>query len=172
MRPLGPPHSGQFVDAPPGAASEADLVEAALSRDHVTLTYGERCFELTRTVEAGGKCFLRFTEVGRLAATGSGPAVLVFASGGYRAEQRIAPCQDAWDKAVLREIAPDAPGALGGALRRAAVPPSTSTGAPSSVGRAAAAGARSRRPVPAREAPEAGWRHRRGCTCTLCRAAA
>jgi hypothetical protein len=29
-----------------------------------------------------------------------------------------------------------------------------------------------RRPVPAREAPETGWRHRRGCPCTLCRAAA
>lgn len=26
-----------------------------------------------------------------------------------------------------------------------------------------------RRLVPAREAPEAGWRHRRGCPCTLCR---
>jgi hypothetical protein len=29
-----------------------------------------------------------------------------------------------------------------------------------------------RRQVPAREAPGAGWRHRRGCPCTLCRAAA
>ncbi len=29
-----------------------------------------------------------------------------------------------------------------------------------------------RRLVPAREAPEAGWRHRRGCPCALCRAAA
>ncbi len=25
--------------------------------------------------------------------------------------------------------------------------------------------------IPARRAPEAGWRHRRGCACTLCRAA-
>ena len=82
----------------------------------MTLTYGARCFELTRTVEAGGKCFLRLTEVGRLAATGSGPAVLVFASGGYQAEQRVAPCKDALDGAVLRHLDARALSALGRAL--------------------------------------------------------
>ena len=116
MRPLDPLHSWHLVDAPPGAASDADLVEAALSRDHVTLTYGEHCFELTRTVEAGGKCFLRLSEVGRLSLTGSGRPVLVFASGGYQAEQRIAPCKDALDGAVLRHLDAQARSALGRTL--------------------------------------------------------
>ena len=116
MRPLDPLHSWQLVDAPPGAAIDPDLVEAALARDHATLTYGERCFELTRTLEAGGRCFLRLAEVGRLSRTGSGRAVLVFASGGYRAEQRIAPCQDALDGAVLRHLDAQARSALGRTL--------------------------------------------------------
>ena len=114
---MDPLRSWHVVDAPPGAeVVGVDALDEALSRDHVTLTYGERCFELTRTVEAGGKCFLRLSEVGRLGLTGGGRAVLVFASGGYRAEQRVAPCQDAWDRAVLRDIDPRALSALGRTL--------------------------------------------------------
>ena len=116
MSPHQPLHAWHLVEAVPGVAPRDDIVDAALARDHVTLTYGERCFELMRTVEAGGKCFLRLSEVGRLSLTGSGRAVLVFASGGYQAEQRIAPCKDALDGAVLRHLDAQARSALGQAL--------------------------------------------------------
>ena len=117
VRPLDPPHSWHVVDAPSGAeVAGEDALDEALLRDHVTLTYGYRCFELTRTVEAGGTCFLRLSEVGRLSRTGSGRSVLVFASGGYRAEQRIAPCHDALDGAVMRDLDAQARSALGRAL--------------------------------------------------------
>ncbi len=117
MRAHEPRHAWHLVDAPPGAETVGeDLLNEALSRDHVTLTYGERCFELTNVVEAGGTCFLRLAEVGRLSRTGSGRAVLVFARGGYQAEQRIAPCKDALDGAVLRDLDAGARSALGRAL--------------------------------------------------------
>ena len=117
MRARASRHAWHLLDAPPGAETVGeDLLDEALSRDHVTLTYGTRCFELMRTVEAGDKCLLRLTEVGRLTATGSGRAVLVLASGGYQAEQRIAPCQDALDGAVLRHLDAGALSAVGWAL--------------------------------------------------------
>ena len=116
VRQLDPLHSWHLVDAPPGAASDADAVDAALGRGHATLTYGERCFELTNTVEAGGACYLRIASIGRLTATGSGRVVLVFARDGYRAEQRIAPCRDALDREALRDIDAGALQALGRAL--------------------------------------------------------
>ena len=93
-----------------------DAVDAALARGHATLTYGERCFELTYSVEEGGACFLRLEEVGRLTTTGSGRAILVFARDGYRAEQRVVPCRDALDAEVLRDIDSRALQALGLAL--------------------------------------------------------
>ncbi len=99
-----PLHSWHLVDAPPGAAVDAETVEAAFTRGQATLTYGERCFEFTNTVEAGGECSLRLEEVGRVTASGSGKALLVFSQDGYRAEQRIAPCRDALDGALLRDM--------------------------------------------------------------------
>ena len=48
-----------------GAAGD-DAVDAALALGHATLTYGERCFEFTYSVEKSGACFLRLEEVGRL----------------------------------------------------------------------------------------------------------
>ena len=116
VSPHQPLHAWRLVDAGPGVAPRDDIVDAALAREHATLTYGERCFELTRSVEAGRKCFLRLTEVGRLIATGSGRPVLVFARDGYRAEQRIAPCQDALDRAVMRDLDAQALSALGRTL--------------------------------------------------------
>jgi len=104
VRPLCPLHAWQLVDAPPGAASYARAVEAAFRRGQATLTYGERCFELTNTVEAGGECSLRLAEIGRVTVSGSGRALLVFSPGGYRAEERIAPCRDALDGALPRDI--------------------------------------------------------------------
>ena len=104
MRPLSPLHSWHLVDASPGAAGDAATLEAAFTRGQATLTYGERCFEFTNTVEAGGECSLRLEEVGRVTAGGSGKSLLVFSQDGYRAEERIAPCRDALDGALLRDI--------------------------------------------------------------------
>ena len=114
--PLDPLHSWHLVDAPPSAARSDDAVDAALASGHATLTYGERCFEYTYTAEEGGACFLRLEEVGRLSATGSGRAVLVFARDGYRAEQRVVPCRDALDAEVLSDVDPRALQALGRVL--------------------------------------------------------
>ena len=111
-----PQHLWRLVDAPPGAAVSDDIVDEALSRDHVTLAYGERCFELTNTVEAGGACYLRLVEIGRVTDSGSGAPILIFARHGYRAEQRIVPCCDALDRAVLPDIGARALSALGRAL--------------------------------------------------------
>jgi hypothetical protein len=116
VSPHQPLHAWRVVGAPSGVAPSDHIVDAALARDHATLTYGERCFELTHTVGAGSARFLRLTEVGRLSATGSGRSVLVFVDDGYQAEQRIAPCQDAWDSAVLRDLDARALSALGRAL--------------------------------------------------------
>lgn len=104
MSPLRPLHSWQLVDAPPGAAADAETVEAAFNRGQATLTYGERCFEFTNTVEAGGECSLRLEEIGRVTVSGKGKALLVFSPGGYLAEERIAPCRDARDRALLRDV--------------------------------------------------------------------
>ena len=104
VRPLRPLHSWHLVDAPPGVAAHAETVETAFTRGQATLTYGERCFEFTNTVEAGGECSLRLQEVGRVTASGSGKALLVFSPDGYRAEERSAPCRDALDGALLRDI--------------------------------------------------------------------
>ena len=112
----GPLHAWHLVDAAPGAAGHDEAVDAALALGHATLAYGERCFELTYTVEAGGACFLRLDEIGRLTRTGSGRSILVFARDGYHAEQRIAPCRDALDAEVLPDIDPRALQALGLAL--------------------------------------------------------
>ena len=101
MRAQPPLHSWRLVEAPPGAAPPEDVVEAVLSRTHATLVYGESCFEVTTAAEAGGLCVLRLVHVGRLAATGSGPPVLVFAAGDYSAEQHVAPCRDALDGSAL-----------------------------------------------------------------------
>ena len=101
MRPQQPLHSWRLVEAPPGAAPSEDVAEAVLSRSHATLVYGESCFEVTTAAEAGGLCVLRLEYVGRLAATGSGPPVLVFAAGHYSAEQHVAPCRDALDGSAL-----------------------------------------------------------------------
>lgn len=108
-------HSWHLVDAPPGATSH-DALEAALALGHATLTYGERCFEFTYSVEEKGACFLRFEEVGRLTKTGSGRSILVFARDGYHIEQRIVPCRDGFDAEVLPDIDPAALQALGLAL--------------------------------------------------------
>ena len=101
MRPQQPLHSWRLVEAPPGAATREDVVEAVLSRTHATLVYGESCFEVTTSVEAGGLCALHLERVGRLAATGSGPPVLVFAGDDYSDEQAVAPCRDALDGSAL-----------------------------------------------------------------------
>ena len=107
-----PLHSWRLVDAAPGVASHDEAVDVALARGHATLTYGERCFELTYTAEVGGKCLLRLEEIGRLTRTGSGRSILVFARDGYSAEQRIAPCRNALDAEVLRDLDPRALQAL------------------------------------------------------------
>jgi len=109
-------HSWHLVGAPAAAASHDDAVEAALALGHTTLTYGERCFEFTYSVEERRACFLRLKQVGRLSATGSGRAVLVFARDGYRVEQRVVPCRDGLDAEVLPDIDPKAPQTLGWAL--------------------------------------------------------
>jgi hypothetical protein len=115
VKTLDPLHSWRVVDAPRGVAGH-DAVDAALARGQATLSYGERCFEFTYAIEEGRACFLRLEEVGRLTATGSGRAILVFARDGYRAEQRVVPCRDALDAEVLRDIDPRALLALGLAM--------------------------------------------------------
>ena len=112
----GPLHSWRPVDALPGAASDADAVDALLARGHATLAYGEGCFEFTTSLEVGGACFLRLVEVGRAGATGSGRTPLVSAHDGYRIEQRVAPCRTALDAEVLYDLDPKALQALGRAL--------------------------------------------------------
>ena len=111
-----PLHSWHLVDTAPGAAGRVDAVEAALASGNATLTYGERCFEFSYTVEEGGACFQRLEEVGRVTASGGGRAVLVFARDGYRAEQRIVPCRDALDAEALPDLDPEAMQALGRTL--------------------------------------------------------
>ncbi len=55
-------------------------------------------------------------EVGRVSATGSGQTILALARDGYRVEQRVAPCRDALDAEVLRDLDHRALQALGWAL--------------------------------------------------------
>ncbi len=117
MRAHEPRHAWHLVDAPPGAETVGeDLLDEALSRDHVTLTYGERCFELTHIVEAGGTCFLRLARSAASAARGAAGRCSSSPRGGYQAEQRIAPCKDALDGAVLRDLDAGARSALGRTL--------------------------------------------------------
>ena len=73
-----------------------------LARNHATLAYGERCFELTNTVEPNGDSLLRLAEVGRLAATG--PMTLGLVRDGYRDEQRTAPCRGSMDEAARSAV--------------------------------------------------------------------
>ena len=109
-------HSWRLVDAPRGLVNHDDAIDTALARGRATLTYGERCFEFTYSVGERSACFLRLEEVGRLSATGSGRAVLVFARDGYHVEQRVVPCRDGLDADVLPDIGPKALQALGRAL--------------------------------------------------------
>ena len=109
-------HSWHLVDAPPGAAKGDGAVEAALADGHATLAYGERCFELTYSIEVRGACFLRLEEVGRLSMTVSGRSILIFTRDGYRLEQRVVPCRDGFDAEVLPCVDPAALQALGLAL--------------------------------------------------------
>jgi hypothetical protein len=93
-----------MIDASPDAASDDCACDEALARKHATLTYGERCFELTNTVEPNGDCLLRLAEVGRLSAAGSGRAILALVRDGYRAEKLIAACRGSMDEVDLREV--------------------------------------------------------------------
>ena len=114
QRPL---HDWRLVDAPSGAETAGgDILNEALLRDHATLSYGERCFEFIYVAKEGDVCFLRLVEVGRLTKTGSGRSILVFARNGYHVEQRVAPCRDALDAEVLRDLDPEALRALGSAM--------------------------------------------------------
>ena len=99
-----PLHSWRLIDASSDAASDDCAGDEALARNHATLAYGERCFELTNAVEPNGDRHLRLAEVGRLSADGSGRAILALVRDGYRAEERIAPCRGSLDEATLREV--------------------------------------------------------------------
>ena len=103
MRSAHPLHSWHLIDASPDAASDDCAGDEALARNHATLAYGERCFELTNTVEPNGDCLLRLAEVGRLSAAGGGRAILALVRDGYRAEERIAPCRGPMDEAADAE---------------------------------------------------------------------
>jgi hypothetical protein len=111
-----PLHSWHLIDASPDAASHHCAGDEALARTHATLAYGERCFELTNTVEPNGDCLLSLSEVGRLSAAGSGRAILALAPDGYRAEERIATCRRSMDEVALSEVDDDALCALGRTL--------------------------------------------------------
>lgn len=101
MRSAQPFHSWHLHDAPPDA-TDSGVGDEVLARNHATLTYGERCFELTNTVEPNGDSLLRLAEVGRFAA--SGPMTLGLVRDGYRDEQRIAPCSGSMDEAARHEV--------------------------------------------------------------------
>jgi hypothetical protein len=116
VKPQQPLHCWRLVEPPPGAVPPEDVVEAVLTRTHATLVYGESCFVVTTAVEGGGLCVLRLEYLGRLAATGSGRPVLIFAGGDSGAEQQVAPCRDALDGSAVWDGGAEALRATLGAL--------------------------------------------------------